>query len=149
MEQKTPMILAVDCGTQSMRAAVIDQKGNILAMEKKVYDPPYVSERPYWAEREADAYWEELCMLTQQIRRTYPEYMKQVQGITLTTQRDSVVVVDKAGNPLRKAILWMDQRKAKNKRKIVYPLEVGSRIIGMKDTVENFSRRCPAHWMME
>ena len=37
-----------------------------------------------------------------------------IKGVTLTTQRSTVVSIDRAGKPLRPAILWLDQRRTEN-----------------------------------
>ncbi|HRF99418.1 MAG TPA: FGGY family carbohydrate kinase, partial [Aggregatilineales bacterium] len=34
-----------------------------------------------------------------------------IAGVALTTQRGTIVVVDKNGEPLRPAISWLDQRR--------------------------------------
>ena len=41
MENK--LILSLDLGTQSARAILIDEKGNLIAKEQKKYSPAYNS----------------------------------------------------------------------------------------------------------
>ena len=60
-ESKTgELILAIDAGTQSIRAALIDLKGNIRELAKTPIEP-YFSERPGWAEQQPEYYWKMLC----------------------------------------------------------------------------------------
>ena len=56
MRQTEPLVLAVDCGTQSLRALILDKKGKILAQEAVVYQPPYFSTQPGYAEQNPDFY---------------------------------------------------------------------------------------------
>jgi len=36
-----PLILTFDCGTQSIRALLVDAKGNIVAKEQQTFSPYY------------------------------------------------------------------------------------------------------------
>ena len=45
-----PLILTMDFGTQSVRVALFDKRGYMVAMKKKDYDQPYFSLQPNWAE---------------------------------------------------------------------------------------------------
>ena len=53
-------ILAIDNGTQSVRALLFDLKGNLLA-KSKVDLEPYFSESPGWAEQHPEYFWKNLC----------------------------------------------------------------------------------------
>ncbi|QSX08950.1 FGGY-family carbohydrate kinase [Alkalibacter rhizosphaerae] len=149
MNTNGPFVLAVDCGTQSIRGLVFDKKGIIVAQEKLVYDPPYVSDQPEWAERDPALYYEELVQILRTLREKNEKIMESIAGLTITTQRDTTIVLDKDLNVLRPAILWLDKRKIKKARPIHPIYEAGTRIIGMKKTIEDFSKTTPAHWLME
>ena len=72
---------------------------------------PYVSPQPGWAEQDPEIWWR---ALGEAIRRVLAEPAVRrdaLAGVALTTQRASVVVVDAAGDPLRPAIVWLDQRR--------------------------------------
>ena len=55
--KETPLALTLDFGTQSVRASLIDNKGNTVAMIKKAYDPVYISKEKGYAEQDPDLYW--------------------------------------------------------------------------------------------
>lgn len=144
-----PFVLAVDCGTQSIRGLVFDKKGMIVAQEKVVYDPPYVSVEPNWAERDPALYYQEFVQVIRELTKHNRDIMTQVKGISITTQRDSCVLLDKDFQVLRPAILWLDKRKVK-KAKPIHPVyDAATRAIGMKKTIIDFSKTTPAHWLME
>ena len=44
-----------------------------------------------------------------------------IKGVSLTTQRGTLINVDAQGKPLRPAILWLDQRRAAVRGKIKGP----------------------------
>ena len=53
MDNKT--ILAVDCGTQSLRAILFSKKGEMLARVQIEYEP-YFCKNPGWAEQNPELY---------------------------------------------------------------------------------------------
>jgi sugar (pentulose or hexulose) kinase len=103
------LILAVDAGTQSIRAALVDQRGTILHLVKTPLQP-YASPHPGWAEQDAEHYWEVLCKTTRELLAGGSALRGRIAAATLTTQRLTVVSVDADGVPLRPAIVWLDER---------------------------------------
>ena len=67
--------------------------------------------------------------------------------VTLTTQRNTLVVVDENGAPLRPAILWLDQRTVP----AVPPLSPGWRLLftlaGQTATVDYLQRQAKVNWL--
>ncbi|MCL0079148.1 FGGY family carbohydrate kinase, partial [Dehalococcoidia bacterium] len=105
------LLLSIDCGTQSLRALIFDSEGNLCAAAKVEYEP-YSSPHPGWAEQDARVYWSSLCQACRELKDSHPKLFAGIAGIAVTTQRDTMINVDKEGTPLRPAILWLDQRKA-------------------------------------
>ena len=52
-------LLAIDNGTQSVRALLFDLAGNLVG-KGKVELEPYYSEHPGWAEQDPEYYWRSL-----------------------------------------------------------------------------------------
>jgi sugar (pentulose or hexulose) kinase len=104
-------VLAIDNGTQSIRALVFDDCGNVIA-KSKVDIEAYFSTQPGWAEQEADYYWQSLAKACQDLWAQGIVKPEQIGGVSLTTQRYTMINLDENKKPLRPAIVWMDQRKA-------------------------------------
>ena len=87
------LLLAIDNGTQSIRALLFDLNGNLL---EKVQIPiqSYYSERPGWAEQDPHYYWENLCKASRLLleKTKYPK--DAIAGVAITTQRGTVINVD-------------------------------------------------------
>ena len=102
-------VLAVDSGTQSIRAVLFDVQGNELAIEQAQYDP-YFSLQPGWAEQRTEDYWSKFCQVTKGLLAKVSIDPGAIAGVGITTQRNTVIPMDKEGNALRPAIIWLDQR---------------------------------------
>ena len=105
------IMLSIDCGTQSLRAMLFSAAGDLIHSEKVVYEP-YFSPKPGWAEQDPELLWQSLCKACQNLKHNQSEVFNNVSGVGITTQRDTMINVDKDGIPLRNAITWLDQRKA-------------------------------------
>ena len=61
-------ILAIDCGTQSIRAIIFDSKGKMIHKVKETFEP-YFSKKPGYAEQHVTIYWDSLCRVTNQVKK--------------------------------------------------------------------------------
>ena len=141
-------LLVFDVGTQSVRAAVIDLSGHILKLIKTPIDP-YFSHQPGWAEQEPDYYWQNLAVTAQKLLGSDEVQVERIAGVSLTCQRATMVNLDKKGNPLRPAILWLDQRKADDTYRISPLIRWGLKTIGQHHLVEKAVRECKSNWIQD
>ena len=104
------LVLAIDNGTQSLKALLFDLGGQLI--EKQVVEfTPYFSKQPGWAEQDPEVFWDALCTACQRLWQHNPAIKERIAGVALTAQRGTLINVDQDGRPLRPAILWLDQRK--------------------------------------
>jgi sugar (pentulose or hexulose) kinase len=102
------LLLAIDNGTQSMKALVFDAKGYLVAKHIVPFEPPYVSKHPGWAEQDAHVFWQALCQACRGLWNEKDIDKERIAGVAITTQRSTLFNMDKNGNPLRPAIHWLD-----------------------------------------
>ncbi|MBA4369553.1 MAG: carbohydrate kinase [Desulfobacterium sp.] len=148
-EQKNKeLILAIDAGTQSMRAALVDLTGQIHHLVKTPIEP-YFSVKPGWAEQQPEYYWRMLCETCRKVLDT-SEYPKDcIAAVTLTTQRSTVINVDRDGNPLRPAIVWLDQRKA-DAKKILPAFSIPLlKVLKLYQFIEFVTQWCRSNWIQQ
>ncbi|MBY6108548.1 FGGY-family carbohydrate kinase [Ferrimonas balearica] len=105
------LILAIDNGTQSLRALLFDARGQLVGKSQLAFDPPYHSPEPGAAEQAVSRYWDALVQCCQSLWQQGHDPAR-VAGLSLTCQRTSVVALDADHQPLGPAILWLDQRRA-------------------------------------
>jgi FGGY-family pentulose kinase len=102
------LFLGLDAGTQSLRAALVDSHGHTVSFGVAPIETTYP--RPTWAEQQPLQWWSAAATA---VRRAFGEGNidpSQVAGIGLDCTACTVVACDSSGQPLRPALLWMDQR---------------------------------------
>jgi sugar (pentulose or hexulose) kinase len=141
------LLLAIDNGTQSVRALVYDLQGNLVA-KSQVMIEPYYSTQPGWAEQDPETFWRALCQACQGLwTQETPALRERIAGMALTTQRGTVVNVDARGQPLRPAIVWLDQRRTEGQKPVGGLWGAAFRISGMIDTVAYLQAEAEANWI--
>ena len=147
--EKDPLVLTLDFGTQSVRTALINKSGEIIYLAKKAYEPMYFSNKKGYAEQHADFYWEDLLECLTEVCSAKKELLSDIVAMTVTTFRDSAVLLDKDYKPLRPVILWLDQRLAKAEEKLPAIHRFLFKLVGMKDAIDLNRTRTIAHWVKE
>jgi sugar (pentulose or hexulose) kinase len=141
-------ILTIDCGTQSLRALLFSDNGDLLAKAQQEYEP-YFSDRPGWAEQEPEVYWESLCRACAQLKKRHRNLFKRVAGVGVTAQRNSMINVDRGGRSLRPAILWLDQRKAIPTFAVRGPLRWGLKLLALDTWVAGLQAEGKCNWLRQ
>jgi sugar (pentulose or hexulose) kinase len=142
------ILLAIDNGTQSVRALLFDLKGNLLH-KSQVQIEAYFSKQPGWAEQHPDYYWEKLSLACQQLW-TQPGVSKiSIAGVALTTQRSTVVNVDKNGIPIRPAMIWLDQRRTEGLKPVGGLWGLAFKLAGMSETAAYLQAEAEANWIQK
>ncbi|MDJ0782632.1 MAG: FGGY-family carbohydrate kinase [Desulfosarcinaceae bacterium] len=147
-KRRSDLILVFDAGTQSVRAALIDPHGQIQALVKTPIDP-YQSPQPGWAELDPDAYWHQLCRTARALLDLPHVDAARIRGVTLTTQRATLVNLDARGCPLRPAITWLDQRRISEDLPLPWLLRTALAVSGKRDTAMGAMRDCKSNWIRE
>ncbi len=144
-------LLAMDVGTQSVRAIVFDLHGDIIA-RSQVPIEPYVSPEPGWAEQDPMLYWHSLGEACQQLWQSGAVSPEDIDSLTLTTQRATMCYLDGEGNPLRDAIVWLDQRQTDAQEPLTGPWAWLFRTLdlfglGMSETIATFQAEADSRWV--
>ena len=101
-------VIGVDLGTQSMKGLLVDASGKIVAEASSSYDPIYPN--PAWAEEVPSDWIEALKKIVHELLATSGISPEEVGTIGMDAINDSVVAIDKDGNPLMNSIIWLDRR---------------------------------------
>ncbi|EPD33603.1 FGGY-family carbohydrate kinase [Propionimicrobium lymphophilum] len=110
-----PFLLGVDFGTESCRAAIFDLRGNPLGFAGTPYKTNFP--RPGQAEQSPTDWWEALKASVSRVLDQTGIPARQIAGISYDATTMTVVALDKEGNALRDAIMWMDVRAIKQSKR--------------------------------
>ena len=143
-----PHILAIDHGTQSVRALIFDLNGRLID-KAQVHIIPYTSPHPNWAEQDPDYFWQKLCEACQLLWQTTAVPKSTIAGVAITTQRGTLINVDGTGRPLRPAIVWPDQRRASEQKPVGGLWGLAFKVVGMSSTVAQLQGDAEANWIQQ
>jgi len=142
-------LLAIDNGTQSVRALLFDRCGNLLAKGKCEIEP-YFSEQPGWAEQDPELYWNALIEACQKLWHEMDQLAisrDTIAGVSVTTQRGTMINLDEQGKVLRPAITWLDQRNNQPLGYLSKAHELAFKMAGAKDLVGRYQQRAQYLWI--
>ena len=101
-------VIGVDLGTQSMKGFLVDAQGKFVAESSAAYDPVYPF--PAWTEENPADWIHAFKKIVKELLDTSGVNPAEVGTIGLDAINDTVVAIDKEGNPLMPAIIWCDRR---------------------------------------
>lgn len=104
-------ILAIDLGTSGPKVALVTTDGQVLASE---VEPTklYLSDGG-GAEQEPDDWWRAIIAATRRITDRDLVPTERIIAVAVTSQWAGTVAVDRQGEALGRAIIWLDSRGAK------------------------------------
>jgi glycerol kinase len=104
-------LLALDQGTTSSRALVIDNTGKVVGVAQKEFTQ--IFPQPGWVEHDANEIWASQIGVAADALGRAGASSSDIAAIGITNQRETTVVWDrKTGEPIHNAIVWQDRRTA-------------------------------------
>ncbi len=101
-------VLGVDIGTGGARAAIINEEGEF---ENSSYtDHGYNIPKAGWAEQDAEVYWDSFCEVVKEATKWVEEKNGEIVGLGVSGLTPDILPIDKNGEALYPAILWLDRR---------------------------------------
>lgn len=100
------LVIGLDCSTTSIKAIAFDKKGKVVFQVSEAI--PLYSPQPGYYEQNANDWWtstqRSLKKITSQIDAD------RIKALAISNQRETFVPLNNNGNPLRPAIIWLDER---------------------------------------
>jgi glycerol kinase len=104
-------VLAIDQGTSSSRALVIDTTGRIHGSAQREFDQLFPHDG--WVEHDPEVLWRTVLDTARGALANARLEARDVAGIGITNQRETTLIWDAAtGVPVYNAIVWQDRRTA-------------------------------------
>jgi len=103
-----PFLLGIDVGTTGCKTELLDVEGNTVARSYREY--PLIYPRISWVEHDAETgWWQATIDTTREVLAASRIDAREIKGVSISCT-NALVAVDKAGNPLRPAIMQFDKR---------------------------------------
>ncbi len=101
-------LIGIDLGTSGTKTVLFTEDGKPVASETKEY-PLY---QPYngWAEQEADDWVDAAYATIKSVLEQSGVAPEDIVSLGISGQMHGLVMMDEAGKPLRRCIIWADQR---------------------------------------
>lgn len=102
--------IGIDVSTTATKALLIDDRGRVVGSGSAEYG--YEVPRPMWTEQDPSVWWEGAVKAIAAMQQRTGVAVSKIDAIGLTGQMHGSVLLDDAGEVVRPAILWNDQRTA-------------------------------------
>ncbi|KEZ94323.1 xylulokinase [Nonlabens ulvanivorans] len=104
--------LGLDIGSSSIKAALVEvESGKSLGVvQEPKEEMGMYAQKNGWAEQNPNDWWQHICTAIKRLKKEHNINRTQIKGIGISYQMHGLVLIDKAGNPLRKSIIWCDSR---------------------------------------
>lgn len=104
-------ILALDQGTTSSRAMVVDEAGEVVSIAQHPFKQIYP--QPGWVEHSPTGIWSSQSGVATAALAKADLTERDISAIGITNQRETTIVWDReTGEPIYNAIVWQDRRTA-------------------------------------
>lgn len=110
------LLLGIDIGTTAAKAALFSPDGRLQAVGQAEYKVNHV--RPGWVEQDPEDWWLATCIAIRQALVNVPGGEEQIGGVAVSAQAPTLVALDRFGQPVRPALIWMDRRAEAEVRQI-------------------------------
>jgi D-xylulose kinase len=101
-------IASLDLGTTGVRTFIFDISGTILATDYQEWESFYPI--PSYVEQDANSWWNSLKKTIEAAIKKSGIDKSEIVSLSVTNQRETIVPIDKEGNPLHNALVWQDRR---------------------------------------
>ncbi|MFH0759540.1 MAG: FGGY family carbohydrate kinase, partial [Bacteroidota bacterium] len=101
-------LIGIDAGTTSIKALMLGESGEVRAAAGAEYSLD--SGEGDRCEVDAEVYWDTTCEVIRELLLKSKVMPDQIAGMAISSQGETLICLDDKGRPLRKAIVWLDNR---------------------------------------
>ena len=112
----TQYVLALDAGTTSIKGVLFDTTGRHIADDLREYE--LHTPRPDIVELDPEVYWDTTRHVIRNILEKSRVDARRIVSLGITSQAETLTVLDGEGRPLRRSIVWLDNRTREEAKRI-------------------------------
>ena len=109
--------LGIDVGTGGTRALIMDSSGRVISSGTEEH-VPFASPQPGWAEQDPLDWWRACGIAVKKALQKSSIRAEEIACIGFSGQMHGAVLLDAAGEVVRPALIWCDQRTEKQSREL-------------------------------
>lgn len=103
-------LIGIDLGTSGTKTVLFDRNGAVIASSTVEY--PLYQPQNGWAEQDPIDWWNAAVSTLKSVISQSGVNSQDIKGLGISGQMHGLVMLDKAGQVLRRSIIWCDQRTA-------------------------------------
>ena len=100
------LVIGVDCSTTAAKAVVWNSTGRAVSQARSTFELAHP--RPNFAEQNPEDWWTATQAAIRRAVQTVDR--ERIAALCVTHQRETFACLDRAGEPLRPAMIWADTR---------------------------------------
>lgn len=104
------IVIGIDAGTSVIKSVAFTVDGTQIAVAAVPND--YVTKADGTVEQDMDRTWTHVVTTLKELAEKLPDLVHRLAAISVTAQGDGLWLIDKAGEPVGPATLWLDNRAA-------------------------------------
>jgi erythritol kinase len=104
------LLVGIDAGTSVIKSVVFTRKGEQVAMAARPNS--YSTPGPGQVEQDMIRTWSDCAATLRELHDTIPNLASRVAAVAVTGQGDGTWLIDREGEPVGGALLWLDSRAA-------------------------------------
>lgn len=109
-------VLGLDLGTSGLKGILVNREGEVVFSSSSDY--PLISPKRGYSEQDPKVWYEATLKVIKDIINKIPNATSTIEGISISGQMHSLVLLNKEDEVIRNAILWNDVRTTEQSEKI-------------------------------
>jgi len=110
------LILSVDLGTTALKVGLFGRSGDLKALSTKEYE--LKTPKTDIVECNPETYWNAFKNAVNELKDKYEHKPVEIKAVGISAQGETLFFLDENGEPLRDAIVWMDNRAQKESKEL-------------------------------
>jgi xylulokinase len=106
-----PYLLAFDLGTTALKCALHSLDGEVVAKASEEYQ--LITPNTDSVEMDVETYWQAFKSAITRVLKESQVNPSEIKALGVSAQGETLIFVDRDGRPLRRAIVWLDNRAQK------------------------------------
>ena len=101
-------LLGIDAGTTSVKSVLFNFKGEVIVSSLQEYS--LSTPKPDYVEFNPEIYWVTCKRSVKELLKRSKISPDEIVSVAISSQGETLIVLDKDGKPSRNAIVWLDNR---------------------------------------